>query len=418
MQFFCSAILMAFPKSKRFNLRTFLSSKTAAVCAASIASLLWLAPVQAEAPTIDPSEDLGLLGAPENMLFWSPEQKVAGFRNIDRVFWTRSVPAGTDVLPLPLNIADMSSVKARHNDTHVSLDQFIKQAHVAGILVLKNGEIAHEHYALGNTPDSKWMSFSVTKSIVSLLVGAAIKDGYIESLDEPVSNYLPRLKGSAYDQASIRHIMQMSSGVAWDENYADPNSDINNMPFDPRELFQFLGNKPVTAKPGEQFNYNTAETNLVGALLRAAIGNNLSTYLGSTIWQPFGMQADAVWMLSSADGGEAGGCCLSATLRDYGRLGLFAMNNGQLPDGRSALPDGWMEQSTTPSKAFGGYGYLWWLQEDGAFHADGIFGQSIYVNPAEQLVIALQSARDDADHDSDWDLQWAMIEAIETALRR
>lgn len=418
MQSFSLAIPMAFPNSIQSKFRRFLSTGATSFCAALIASTLSLVPVQAEAPTIDPSEDLSLLGAPENMLFWSPEQKVAGFRNIDKIFWTRSVQAGNDVFPLPLNLTDLSSVQARHNKADISLDVFVKQAHIAGMLVLKNGEIAYERYALGNTQDSKWMSFSVTKSIVSLLIGAAIKDGYIESLDEPIINYLPRLKGTSYDQASIRHVMQMSSGVAWDENYADPNSDINNMPFDPRELFKFLGDKPVNAKPGERFNYNTAETNLVGALLRSAIGNNLSTYLSTTIWQPFGMQADAVWMLSSNGGGEAGGCCLSATLRDYARLGLFAMNDGKLPDGSAALPDGWMKQSTTPSNAFSGYGYLWWLQEDGAYHADGIFGQTIYVNPAEQLVIAIQSARDDADHDNDWDLQWAMIEALETALRR
>ena len=154
---------------------------------------------------------------------------------------------------------------------------------------------------------------------------------------------------------------------------------------------------PNAAKPGTQFNYNTGETNLVGEILRAAVGSNAATYLSRKIWQPFGMEMDADWILGGAGAGagvgagELGGCCISATLRDYARVGLFALSEGQLADGTRVLPEGWMAQSTTPSQGFAGYGYLWWLAGDGAYSARGIFGQQILVDPQNDLVIALHS---------------------------
>jgi CubicO group peptidase (beta-lactamase class C family) len=256
----------------------------------------------------------------------------------------------------------------------------------------------------------------VAKSVVSMLVGAAIRDGYIASVDEKVSDYLPRLKGSAYDQATLRDILQMASGVAWDETYDDPASDVNQASWSTLALYDYLDDKPRAGAPGATFNYNTAETNLVGNVLRAAIGNNLSTYLEQKIWQPFGMESDASWNLTEAGGGEFGGCCINATLRDYGRLGLFALNNGRLADGTPVLPKHWMAESTTPSQGAPYYGYLWWLREGGAYQASGIFGQGIYIDPGENLVIALHSARPDADRDEDWDLQAALFKAIAGAL--
>jgi CubicO group peptidase (beta-lactamase class C family) len=169
--------------------------------------------------------------------------------------------------------------------------------------------------------------------------------------------------------------------------------------------------------PGQVFNYNTAETNLVGTLLRSAIGNNLSTYLSEKIWQPFGMQHDAYWVLSDPGGGEFGGSSLNATLRDYARIGLFALRNGELRNCQRILPDGWMDESIAPSKGYGGYGYLWWLRGDGAYAARGIFGQGIYVNPVENVVIALHSARADASIEGDRTLQAALYKALTDVLK-
>jgi CubicO group peptidase (beta-lactamase class C family) len=293
---------------------------------------------------------------------------------------------------------------------------------VAGLLVIKDGKIVFERYRLGNTEDSLWLSYSVSKSVTSMLVGAAIKDGYIKSVDEKVTDYLPRLKGSAYDQSSIRNMMQMSSGVRWNEDYADRQSDLNKLNstktgWHTVNLYEYLRHLPRDAEPGEVFNYNTAETNLVGTLLRSAIGNNLSTYLEEKIWRPFGMESDANWVLNVPGGGEAGGCCISATLRDYGRLGMFAMRGGRLADGTEVLAEGWMEESTQPSKGYPGYGYLWWLSPDNTYRAVGIFGQGIYINAAEGVIIAMHSARPVATNQPSWALQSAMYSAVVDVLR-
>ncbi len=374
-------------------------------------------PVYAEAPVLDPAEDASHLGEMNKFLFWTPEQQVAGYRNIDRVFPTRIVSAGGSAYGLPEQLVDLNDVQIYFEDKVLTTDEYFSQQNVAGLLVIKNGRIVYERYGLGNSKDSLWVSFSVAKSVTSLLIGAAIRDGYIKSIDEMVTDYLPRLKGSSYEQATIRNILQMSSGVQWNEDYADPDSDINSFPANTLGLYEYLREKPRDVAPGEVFNYNTAETNLVGTLLRSAIGNNLATYLSEKIWQPFGMEADANWMLTETGGGEFGGCCISATLRDYGRIGLFALGDGRLPDGTQVLPDNWIAESTSPSKGYTGYGYLWWLSGGGVYRAKGIFGQGIYINPQENVVIALHSARAVASKDSDWALQYALYAALTEALR-
>jgi len=287
---------------------------------------------------------------------------------------------------------------------------------VAGLIVVKDGRIAYARYELGNTPSSRWISYSVAKSVTSLLIGAAIRDGYIESVDEFVTDYLPRLRNSPYEQVTIRNLLQMASGVAWHEDYVDPSSDINRVTWSTLQLYDYLGRKPRVAPPGEVFNYNTAETNLVGTLLRAAIGNNLSTYLSEKIWKPFGMEHDAYWELSEPGGGEFGGSSLNATLRDYARIGLFALRKGRLPGGEPVLPDDWMAESTTPSKGHAQYGYLWWLRDGGAYAAAGIFGQGIYIDPGRNIVIAIHSAREHASRERDWILQNALYEALARAV--
>jgi CubicO group peptidase (beta-lactamase class C family) len=305
-----------------------------------------------------------------------------------------------------------------HDGGNITVADYIEQQSVAGLLVIKDGAIVYERYRLGNDRASRWISYSVAKSVTSLLVGAAIQDGFISSVDEKVTDYLPRLKGSAYDQASIRDVLRMASGVAWDETYDDPASDVNQASWETLALYDYLRAKPRNGTPGQVFNYNTAETNLVGTLLRAAVGNNLATYLAEKIWRPFGMESDAYWQLSEPGGGEFGGCCINATLRDYGRLGLFALNEGRLANGSPVLPAGWMAESTTPSPAYPGYGYLWWLKDEGSYQASGIFGQGIFIHPQENLVIALHSARPHASRDADWELQSALYTALSGALKK
>jgi CubicO group peptidase (beta-lactamase class C family) len=389
---------------------------TRSMKALTLLLLLPLAALAQPAPWIDPAEDAQHFGAADKVLFWTPEQQVAGYRNMDRIVPVRRIRAGDAPLALPERPADLDGLGVVHDGGASTVAELLERLSVAGLLVIKDGAVVYERYRLGNDRSTKWISYSVAKSVVSMLVGAAIRDGYIASVEEKVSDYLPRLKGSAYDQATLRDILQMASGVAWDETYDDPESDINQAGWNTLALYDYLADKPRSGAPGEAFNYNTAETNLVGNVLRAAIGNNLATYLEQKIWQPFGMESDASWNLTEAGGGEFGGCCINATLRDYGRLGLFALNNGRLADGTPVLPKHWMAESTTPSKGAPYYGYLWWLREGGAYQASGIFGQGIYIDPGENLVIALHSARPDADKDEDWALQAALFKAIVGAL--
>lgn len=336
-----------------------------------------------------PSGDVADLGHPDSVLFWTPAQQLAGFPNYDLMFPVRPVPASTQPLPLIDAPADFQALRYEVDGTTFDLDGFLEHNHVAGLLVLQDTTVLLERYRLGHEPSQPWVSYSVTKSVVSLLVGTAIRDGYINSVHDSVTTYLPALRGSAYDGVTIEHVLRMSSGVEWNEDYTDPDADVSReIGMTALERLANLGQLPRASEPGSTFNYSTGETHLVGSVLRAAVGNNLATLLGWKIWEPFGMEHDAHWRLVEDDGAEHGGCCLSATLRDYGRLGLYAMRGGILPSGEESLPPSWMRQSTTPSPTYDRYGYLWWLGDGEHFAARGIFGQAIIIRPAERLVIA------------------------------
>jgi len=356
---------------------------------------LWISSISAaqELRYVDPAFDIQNLPASGTALSaGGTDAQIIRFRNWASLYPTREIRAGSYQLELPRNEVDFSDLRYTVADQSFSIDYFMLHNHVGGLLVIKNGSIKLERYGLGNTEDSLWVSYSMSKSATSMLLGAAIQDGYIASVDDKVTDYLPRLKGSSYDEASLKDVLQMASGVEWDEDYGDPNSDVATYPSgEVIELLRFLGNKERVAEPGDVFNYNTGETDLVGAIVRAAIGNNLATYIENKIWQPFGMESDANWA-THGNGGERGGCCMNATLRDYGRIGMFAMNGGVLIDGTRVVPQGWMQESTTSSKGNAGYGYLWWLLEGPAFQAIGIYGQGIYINPETETVIAVLSA--------------------------
>lgn len=341
---------------------------------------------------LDPADDMQNLPRDAGILFWSGDEQIAGFRNTATLSSVRHIRHGDDVMSLPRDERDFSALTYQAGGESFTLADYMLHNHVGGLLVLKDGVIVHERYGLGNDENTPWVSFSMTKSVVSLLIGAAIEDGYISSVEDPVTDYLPQLRGSSYDGVSIRHVLQMASGTGWNEDYADPASDVATSPNDMLALMQFMGSKPRIAPPGERFNYNTGETNLVGAIVRAAIGNNLAAYLTQKIWQPWGMESDATWISHGPYGGELGGCCIAPVLRDWGRLALLVMNDGVLHDGTRVVPEGWIEASVSPSPASDNYGYLWWLNGDGSFRASGIFGQGIYFDPAQQLVIVVQGA--------------------------
>lgn len=366
-------------------------------------------------PSACVADDAAKFGPVEDQLSWNFEQKVAGYRNMDKITWTRVVPAGDAPFPLPRNGTLLGNIEFEFDGQTWTADDYVEQQQVAGLIVIKDGSVVYERYELGNSEDTRWISYSVAKSVTSMLVGAALRDGYIFSIDEKVSSYLPRFKNSAYENVSIGHALQMASGVEWNEDYADPESDISMTPWSTLGATEYLRAKRRVAEPGELFNYNTAETGIIGNVVRSAVGNNLSTYLSEKIWKSFGMEHDAYWVLSEPGGGEFGGSSLNATLRDYARLGLFALREGELSDGSKVLPDGWMAESTKPSKGHADYGYLWWLRGGGIYAASGIFGQAIQVDPANNVVIAMHSARHGASNRDAWALQGAFFAALAEA---
>lgn len=336
-----------------------------------------------------------------------PDDAVATFRNIDRLFPTRAIKAGGTVLPLPKSDKPLGNVSFEINGKKNDLYDFIALDSITALLVLKDGKIAYETYQRGNTDKTRWMSMSVAKSITSTLAAITIKEGLLAGLDASVADYVPALKGSAYDGTSVRDVLMMTSGVRWNEAYTDPASDrrallksqISQVPGSAMKLMASL---PRAAEPGTVNNYSTGETQVLSEIVRGAIKKPLADYLSEKIWVPFGMEADANWWLDSPDGHEIGGSGISATLRDYGRFGLFFLNDGKI-GGTSILPDGWTKEASLPTKLKDGskldYGYMWWTGwttpsiADGAFAAIGIQGQNIYINPAKNVVIVTFGAQ-------------------------
>src|ERR1700730_12649738 len=251
-----------------------------------------------------------------------PDIQVRTFRNIERLFPTRTVRRGTHVYPLPRSAAPLKGVEFTSAGKKYDMYDYMSLNRVSGLLILKGGKIAFERYELGNNEATRWMSMSVVKSITSTLVGVAIKDGYIKSIDDPVTTYLPKLAGSAYEGVTIRNLLQMASGVKWNETYTNPASDRRRMlelqlSGKPGSILEFMSTLARAGEPGTIWNYNTGETYIVGELIHAAVKRPVAQYLSERIWSRYGMESDATWWLESANGQEIGGRGLSGTLRAY-----------------------------------------------------------------------------------------------------
>jgi len=335
-----------------------------------------------------------LAAAPTNrdLLFWSERQRDAAFRALDRLpllAKARVVPAGGTPLPLPAG----APLKLA-----VDVDGFMAGQRSAALLIVHDGKLRLERYGLDFGAEGRWTSFSVAKSITATLVGAAIRDGHIRSMDDQVSDYIPQMRGSAYDEVSIRQLLTMTSGVRWNENYGDPDSDVARFnKHQPEEgvdqLVSYLRKLPREVPAGTRWNYSTGETNLVGILVSEATKKPLASYLSEKIWLPAGMEQQATWILSRS-GREIGGCCLQAASRDFARFGVFILNGASV-NGRSIVPDGWLAEATGTRARIGeparGYGYQWWTYDEGSFAARGIFGQGIFIDPKRKLVIAVNA---------------------------
>ena len=333
-----------------------------------------------------------------------PDIQVNTFRNIDRLFPSRTVKRGSTVLELPLSKTPLQQFSYDVDGKQYDLYDVLSMNRVSGMLILHHGEVVFEKYLLGNDQHTRWMSMSVAKSVTAMLIGAAIQDGAIKHIDDPIVTYLPRFKGTAYDGVTVRQLLQMRSGVAWNETYTDPTSDRRRMleaqiSQQPGAILDLMAALPRAAAPGTVWNYSTGETQVAGALVRAATGKPVAQYLSEKIWSKLGMEADANWWLQSPDGLEIGGSGLSATLRDYARFGLFLLNDGVITTAQKTervLPQGWTKAASS-RQVIGGdtvdYGYMFWPLHGRSYAAEGIFGQYLFVDPDTQLVVAMWSAQ-------------------------
>lgn len=326
------------------------------------------------------------------ILFWNQAERFERFRAMEALFPGHQVTAGGNVRALPegapIGISD------------AEVNAYMQANNVSGLIVLQDGKVRLEKYAFGYGAEGRWTSFSVAKSFTSTLVGAAVRDGYIKSLADPVTRYIPELAGSGYDGVSVEQLLTMTSGVRWDEDYTDAQSDVARMysvsvPEGMDPTVAYMRTLPRAHPPGAKWAYKTGETNLIGVLVTRVTGKSLAAYLSEKVWRPYGMEQDAFWMIDGTMQ-DLGGCCMSVSLRDYARMGQFALEGGQLPDGTRVVPDNWFANATAAKAQTGrpgfGYGYQWWTYPQGRYGAQGIFGQGITVDPAKRIVIVQSAA--------------------------
>lgn len=355
----------------------------------------------------------------KNMLSWNQQQRAIGFRN-DYRSYPGDVFHAAHGLPLPRAPQNLSNVNYQIHGQSYLLKDYLKRNNVTGMMVIKDGKVVWDYYANGNNPTTLWTSRSVGKSVVSTLVGIALKEGKIKSLNDEIVKYNPDVRGTAWEHVTIRQLLQHTSGVNWNEDYTDPKSDFSQLTqceANPdtytcvNSLVKAPGRKSY-AKPGKAWSYSSGGAWLLGDTLEKATGESIARYLQNKIWQPFGMNRDGVWHSYTVGQHDVGAHGFNATLEDWGKFGLFVMNNGTLPDGRQILPKNWVKDSRNWNQAKnsvsklhpeGSYGYEWWnnsvpasvndvspktgLNSQDSMWALGIYGQIIMVNQKEKLVI-------------------------------
>jgi len=349
-----------------------------------------------------------------DFLLWSPNIQAEAFLNWDRIWASRTIARGAPK-PLPVAPTQLDITFESGGNTY-NIGELMRWEFVSGLLVVKDSEIKLERYAMGLDEDRCWQSSSMVKSLASILIGAAIQDGAIRGVDQAITDFMPELAGSAYDGVTIEDLLHMASGVEWVENTDDLKTDVAEhyiKPIAARRpdyLIDYLKSRPRANLRGTQFYYNTGDTFILSHILSRATGRAVSDYCSEKLWKPMGFEQDGFFILDSDDGHEVVGSCCGASLRDYARWGLFMLDDGVI-DGRRVVPEGWVAASCSPSapnfafdfggergvaggadSAFKGYGYLWWIREDGDFQALGSYGQWIYASPANNTVAVVLGA--------------------------
>ncbi len=345
---------------------------------------------------------LGPAGGVMNL--FADGQRAENFRTLHLELPAHAVAAGgdpwafeRDERPLPERYAFQGEER--------SLADLLSASETTGLLVARGGAIVHEAYAQGYDEDSLATSFSVAKSFTSALVGIALERGQIRSLDDAISDYVPELVGSGYEGVAIRDVLTMSSGIAFDEDYAQLGSDVMQLPIRlfvwRQSVVDVLAQLPRAREPGSVQSYASSDAQALGLLLARATGTSVAELLEEAIWRPAGMEADAAWG-TDLHGQELTYAFLGATLRDYARFGRLYLDEGRRDDVQ-VVPAAWVEASVRPGATpmppdagFGagfGYGYQWWVPDgaEGDFLAMGIWGQFVYVHPGHGVVIVKTS---------------------------
>ena len=325
------------------------------------------------------------------------------FQHMNKLFPTRTVRASDGVWELPIALRDIDARLELRGEV-VDLDGFFERTRTNAFLVIKNGRIVHETYRNGSDRSTRFIGFSMSKSIVATLIGLALHDGHIGTLDDLVTDYLPELEGSGYEGVSIRNVLRMRSGVAWEESYSFGSDSQaatvaeNTMVRHNYRWCDYAADESVRGvAPGSVFNYSTLDTGVLGCVLERAVGKKGSDYMAEKLWQPAGMEADAFWIMDGPEpiGREFFGAGFNATLRDFGRFGLMILNGGKA-NGRQVVSAEWVAAATVPDEGYEpvapgadrGYQYQWWtLPRSNAFLAVGLHNQYIYINPDNDVVI-------------------------------
>jgi CubicO group peptidase (beta-lactamase class C family) len=364
------------------------------------------------------------------------EDRIAhNFLHMEDLFPVRVVRADAEPSRLRRGAMELPEFFELGGERHGTAE-YLDYSRTTGMVVLRGDEILYEGYWLGHDESGRHISWSVAKSFVSALVGIALEEGRFASVEDPITRYLPQLARSGYDGVRIKDILQMSSGVGFNEDYADYDSDINRFGRT-IALGTPMADFVVTLKrqraPGTYQHYVSIDTQVLGMLLRQVTGQSLADYLQSRLWQPLGMERDAYWLIDST-GMEVALGGLNASLRDYARFGLLYLDGGRRL-GTQIVPAQWIADSTRPdaahlmpgannpaSSSSWGYGYQWWIPDpdQGDFLAAGIYNQYIYVNPAARVVIAKNSAnhRFTQERQESKDLHVALFRAVAAAASR
>ncbi|AWH86217.1 serine hydrolase [Flavobacterium album] len=289
-----------------------------------------------------------------------------------------------------------------------TFDDYLKNSNTVAFIIIKNDSIQYEKYFSGYNEESVVASFSMAKSVTSILIGCALDDGLIKSIEEPMVNYIPELNHDGLEKVTIKDLLDMKSGIRFNESYVNPFGDAATYYYG-RNLRSAIKRRKLAHAPGGEFEYSSGDTQLLGLVLERALkGKTITNYLEEKLWKPLGMEYDATWSLDKKkDGLEKTFCCINARARDFAKLGRLYLNKGNW-NGKQIVSSQWVKESTTPTPGNQEYTNQWWLNGDGSYSAKGILGQYIYVNPAKNLIIV----RLGKNHgNTDWDGLFASLAA-------